>query len=215
VTTPVFNSFPSRDDWDPIADPAAAVWTGISGVSASADFFGNPIALPPTQIRSRWTRANLYLLFLCPYNRLHLNPRPVTNAETCNLWDWDVAEAFIGPGSLHPRRYKEFQVSPQGEYVDLAIDRDDPRPPEETCKWESGFNVMARIDSRSKHWCGEMRIPFASLDVEPPKGGDELRIGLFRIEGPEPADLYHLETDRITHLSCTRSVRDYRTCVTL
>ena len=49
------------------------------------------------------------------------------SSETPRLWNWDVAEAFIGSDFERIGFYKEFQVSPQGEWVDLAIDRDNRR----------------------------------------------------------------------------------------
>jgi len=186
----VIVSFNVAKDTEPTADPQSPEWSGITGVKAAKDFFGGPAGLPPTEIRSRWTRKNLYFLFICPYNELYLNPNPVTTEETNRLWNWDVAEVFIGSDYLRPARYKEFQVSPQGEYVDLDIDQDDPKSPQKALEWQSGFTVRGRIDSQKKVWYGEMRIPFASLDVKSPKPGHELRVGFFRIEGPEPQRIY-------------------------
>ena len=185
----VLVSLVAGKDWDPAADPAAAEWAALPGVDAARGFFGQEVPLPPTEIRSRWTQTNLYLLFKCPYKKLYLKPNPVTNAETNELWNWDVAEAFIGSDYLKTSRYKEFQVSPQGEFVDLDIDRDDPKA-QKGVEWQSGLAVAARVDEKHRIWYGEMRIPFASLDVKTPKPGDELRIGLYRIEGPEPDRIY-------------------------
>jgi hypothetical protein len=186
----VIESFVAQKDWEPMADPQAAEWKDIAGVKATRDYFGQAVSLPATEIRARWTHKNLYLLFICPYDELHINPNPVTAEETNKLWNWDVAEAFIGSDYLHPARYKEFQVSPQGEYVDLDINIDDPKSPQEALEWESGFTVRGRVDTQKKIWYGEMRIPFASLDVKAPKALDELRIGLFRIDGQEPKRVY-------------------------
>ncbi|MGD1068708.1 MAG: carbohydrate-binding family 9-like protein [Bryobacteraceae bacterium] len=186
----VIESFPAQKDWEPNADPQSAEWSGVLGIKATRDYMGQAVALPPTEVRSRWTHKNLYLLFVCPYDELYLNPNPATTQETNKLWDWDVAEAFIGSDYLQISRYKEFQVSPQGEYVDLDIDQDDPKSPREAVEWQSGFTVRGRIEAQKKIWVGEMRIPFASLDLKAPKAGDELRIGLFRIAGPEPRRVY-------------------------
>ena len=48
------------------------------------------------EVRSRWTLTHLYLLFTCPYDKLNVKPEPVTLAETNKLWEWDVAEVFVG-----------------------------------------------------------------------------------------------------------------------
>jgi len=76
-------------------------------------------------------------------------PDPTMSAETNELWKWDVAEVFIGSDFENIRRYREFEISPQGEWVDLDIDLDAPRH-EDGWVWNSGFKVSARIDSRNQ-----------------------------------------------------------------
>src|SRR6266536_797816 len=134
-----------KSDFDLTADPNAKPWKGVRGVAADKGFHGEVIADHRTDIRSRWTEANLYFLFVCPYQKLYLKPDPVTNAETNHLWDWDVAEVFIGSDFQRIRHYKEFEVSPQGEWVDLDIDRDF-KVPENGIKWDSGFTNKTHID---------------------------------------------------------------------
>jgi hypothetical protein len=97
-----------------------------------------------------------------------------------------VAELFIGSDFQNIRRYKEFELSPQGEWVDLDINLD---LPDHTVgwTWNSGFQVAARIDARAKIWYGAMRIPFAALDRRAPAAGNKFRANLFRSQGP-PAE---------------------------
>ena len=77
-----------------------------------------------------------------------------------------------------------------GEWIDLAIDRDNPKE-QLGMNWSSGFAVSARIDRDTKTWYGLMRIPFAAIDARAPSEGQELRIGLYRIGGTEPARTYY------------------------
>jgi hypothetical protein len=166
-------------------DPNSAFWRGAPAVFAERDNFGNPVPGYPTEIRSRWTPANLYLLFICPYEQLNLKPGPTTKSETNQLWNWDVAEAFIGSDFQNIRRYKEFEISPQGEWVDLDIDLDAPHH-EDGWKWNSGFEAAARIDYATKTWYGFMRIPYPAVDSRPAAAGNTLRINFFRSQGPQP-----------------------------
>ena len=178
------SSFSARDiPLDP--NPTREEWVDAPRAFARLDRAGQPIPGPATEIRSRWTREHLYLLFICPYTELNLKPDPQPTVETPKLWNWDVAEAFIGSDFEHIGRYKEFQVSPQSEWVDLEIDRESPKE-QQGARWNSGYQVTARIDEQAHVWYGMMRIPFAAIDTRPPEKGRELRIGLFRISGANP-----------------------------
>jgi hypothetical protein len=136
-----------------------------------------------TEIRSRWTAKNLYFLFSCPYEELFLRPSPSTITETYKLWNWDVAEVFIGSDFKNIQHYREFELSPQGEWLDLDIDLSKPHH-EEGWKWNSGFQVAARIDEQTKTWYGAIKIPWAALDETPPSPGKTLRVNFFRSQGP-------------------------------
>ncbi len=164
-------------------DPVSSFWQGGRAVYAERDTYGQPLSRYRTEIRSRWTKNNLYFLFICPYDTLYLKPGPDTSTETFQLWDWDVAEVFIGSDLQNIRRYKEFEVSPQGESIDLDIDLTKPQH-EDGWKWNSGFQVSTRIDRAAKTWYAAMRIPFAAIDQRPPADGITFRINLFRAQGP-------------------------------
>jgi len=163
--------------------PESAFWRGAGKVYLEQDAHGHPVARYRTEVRSRWTGRNLYFLFICPYEQLNLKPDPKTSTETYELWNWDVAEVFIGSDFKEIRLYKEFEISPQGEWVDLDIDLRKPHH-EEGWRWNSGFEVSARIDRAHSVWYGAMRIPYAAVDTRPARAGNRLRINLFRSQGP-------------------------------
>jgi Carbohydrate family 9 binding domain-like len=167
-------------------DPTSAFWRGSAPIQMDSDPHGNPDPQYKTEIRTRWTNQNFYLLFICPFEELYLKPNPVTSAETNELWNWDVAEAFIGSDFQHIRQYKEFEISPRGEWVDLDINLDHPHSGD-GWKWNSGFEVAARIDENARVWYGAMKIPYSSIDNRPPADGNVLRINLFRSQGPPSA----------------------------
>jgi hypothetical protein len=165
-------------------DPVASFWRSSRPVYAEKDTYGKPLPRYRTEIRSRWTKNNLYFLFICPYEMLHLKPSPHTKTETFQLWDWDVAEVFIGSDFQNIRHYKEFEVSPRGEWIDLDIDLSKPHH-EEGWKWNSGFQVATRVDHRARIWYAAMRIPVSAIDQNPPGDGNKFRVNLFRSQGPD------------------------------
>jgi len=178
-----FKSVHAARDISLDTNPASAFWRAALPVYADADNYGKPVPKHRTEVRSRWTKKNLYLLYICPYEELHLKPEPDAVRETYELWNWDVAELFIGSDFQNIRRYKEFEVSPQGEWIDLDVDLALPHH-EVGWTWNSGFQVAARIDRTAKIWYATMRIPFAALDERRPAAGNIFRANLFRSQGP-------------------------------
>ena len=175
----------SDRDFELTADPNAPVWRGTTPVKIATDAFASALPFGATEVRSRWTHGALYLLYSCPYTALNLKPAPDMSEETQQLWNWDVAEAFIGADITNIGAYREYQVSPQGEWIDLDIDVEQPKP-DGGASWNSGMKVKARIDQARKVWYGEMRIPFQSIAARDFHPGNRLRLGLFRISGTEP-----------------------------
>jgi hypothetical protein len=167
-------------------DPSSNFWSVSAPVFMEKDSFGKMVPGFRTEVRTRWTKNNLYFLFVCPYQELHLKPAPNTQKETNELWNWDVAEVFVGSDFTNIKRYKEFEVSPHGEWVDLDIDLSKPHH-EDGWIWNSGFEVKARIDEATHTWFGAMRIPLTAIDGRLPVPGNTMRINLFRSQGP-PAD---------------------------
>lgn len=170
-------------------DPMSSFWRGSEPIYMELNALGEPEPKYRTEVRTRWTKDYLYFLFVCPYEELNLKPNPDTSAETNGLWNWDVAEAFIGADLKNIKRYKEFEISPQGESVDLDIDLDRQHD-DSGWKWNSNFKVSSRIDKAAHIWYGAMRIPYAAIDTRPAAAGNRLRINLFRCQGPNAGRHY-------------------------
>ena len=175
----------AKSGFDLTADPTSRAWKKIKPIDGAVDPFGKPAASNSFQFRAQWTDGFLYFLFTCPYDKLTLKPNPSQTEETNKLWEWDAMEVFIGADFDNITHYRELQVSPQGEWVDLDIDRKNPKP-EGGWRWNSGMQVKARIDEGSKTWHGEMKVPFASIGGPRPKVGGEYRINVYRLAGAAP-----------------------------
>ena len=166
-------------------NPSAMFWRGGHPIYAESDKTGKPVPEYRTEIVSRWTKDAIYFLFACPYKRLYLKPAPNVKDETYELWNWNVAEVFIGSDFSDIKKYKEFEVSPHNEWVDLDIDLNSPHH-EDGWKWNSGFEHVTRIDVKKHVWYVAMRIPFKSLTPKPVEAGTTFRINFYRTEaGPK------------------------------
>jgi len=188
-TMPVSPSSKLRADTELTADPNAPLWKGVKGVWADRSSRGEFSPGHKTEIRSRWTKDYLYFLFVCPYEQLYLKPDGDAVNETNKLWNWDVAELFVGADFENVHQYREYQVSPRGEWVDLDIDTKQPKP-EGGWLWNSGFKVAAKLDEANKIWYGAMKIPIESITDKPVKTGFEFRTNYYRIQGPPPKKVF-------------------------
>jgi len=145
--------------------------------------YGEPAPGDATEVRSRWTENYLYFLFACRYEDLNLKPGPPAKGETYGLWNWDVAEVFIGSDFENINRYKEFEVSPRGEWVDLSIELNSDGKNRTDWKWSSGFENLTRIDKGRRIWYAEMRIPMTSIADWKPEGGRTFRVNFCHVQG--------------------------------
>jgi hypothetical protein len=183
ATPEVAKSVYAQEDATVQLDPDSPFWSASIPVYMERDSFGKPVPGYRTEVRTRWSKDNLYFLFICPYEELHLKPAPNTAKETNELWNWDVAEVFIGADFADIKRYKEFEVSPQGEWIDLDVNLHNPHH-EDGWTWNSGFQAQARVDQEKHVWYAAMRIPWSAIDARSPKPGNTLRLNLFRSQGP-------------------------------
>lgn len=180
---PTVKAVYASDDVPLNTDASSNFWRSAGIASLEKDTQGEDVPNFHTEVRMRWTKDSLYFLFNCPYDELYLKPSPATTRETNELWNWDVAEVFISANFSDIKLYKEFEVSPQGEWVDLDIDLHKPHH-EEGWVWNSGFEKTARIDTAAHRWYAAMRIPFSAIGGPAPKAGDTFRMNLFLSEGP-------------------------------
>jgi len=133
-----------------------------------------------TEVRAFWTDADLYLLFICPFTELNLWLPPDNSKDRLKLWDRDVVEFFLGDDWVNIRHYREFEVAPTGDWVDLAIDLDhDSYGPD----WNSGWQRQGRIDEKNRIWYAAARVPLSSVSDIRVKEGTRWRVNLYRIDG--------------------------------
>lgn len=188
----VFLSYQAREGHALNPDPEDKFWKNIPGIVLDNSILGQPDLVVKSEARSRWTPGSLYFLFWGPYQNLHLKPDPDTKQETYKLWNFDDFELYLGSNFENINLYGEFQISPQSEFLDMAIDASRQRPGwNDERLWNSGMEVKSRIDPDKKIWYGEMRIPIAAIDKRPPKEGNDFRVNVYRLQSAEPGQRIH------------------------
>jgi alpha-galactosidase len=162
--------------------PNAAAWVTTDPVAYCSDWRGEIAdAGRETQVRMLWSEAFLYLRFDCRFREIYVYDGG--NSRRDKLWDRDVAEAFIRPPENAPGHYLEFEISPNGDWLDLDI-----APGDKTILY-CDLKSRVVIDANARLWTAALAIPMNCLTASfNPK--DVWRINLFRIEGSEPDRYY-------------------------
>jgi hypothetical protein len=170
-------------------DPANPVWSKAAEAEIVKDC-SRTLDYPPlrTDVRGFWTDSDLYLLFRCPYKDLNLFLPAKNDAARVNLWDRDVVEMFLGDDWTNIRHYREFEIAPTGDWIDLAIDLDHQSYDH---SWRSGWKTDARIDRDARVWYAAARIPLRSVTQTKVVPGTRWRMNLYRIEGLGPDSQRH------------------------
>jgi hypothetical protein len=167
-------------------DPGSGTWKH-SAVASMDNDCSRQIRYPEakTEIRAVWTDRDLYFLFRCSYTVLNLFLPPKSEVPRVKLWDRDVVEMFLGDDWNNIRHYREFEIAPTGDWIDLAIDLDHKSYDH---SWRSGWETKARIDEQRRIWYAAARIPLLSVSSTPVRNGTKWRMNLYRIDGlgPDP-----------------------------
>ena len=152
-------------------------WRHAEPARFSADWQGkNADPALETEVRVLWSPEMLYLRFVCRYRELFVFEDSDPNGRRDHLWDRDVAEAFLQPPPAVGKNYKEFEVAPNGMWIDLDIF------PAGLADLKSGMTQSVYVDKPRKTWTAELGIPMKSLTAEfdPTK---PWRANFYRVEG--------------------------------
>ncbi len=156
---------------------SAPQWAHAEPIRFSADWQGkNPDPQLETEVRILWSPEMLYLRFVCRYRELCVFEDSDPNGRRDHLWDRDVAEAFLQPPPAVGKNYKEFEVAPNGMWIDLDIF------PAGLADLNSGLTRSVYLDAAKKVWAAELAIPMKALTqhFDP---AQPWRANFYRVEG--------------------------------
>ena len=170
-------------------------WERAQPIRFSSDWQGkNRDPALQTEVRVLWSPEALYLRFVCRYRELFVFQDSDPNGRRGHLWGRDVAEAFLQPPDRGPllhrtgegagpsdtekisRFYKEFEVAPNGMWIDLDVS------PAGLADLKSGLTRSVHVDEEKQVWAAELAIPMKSLThrFDP---AQSWRANFYRVEG--------------------------------
>jgi alpha-galactosidase len=164
--------------------PTASSWEISAPLRFNADWQGkNADPERETEVKLLWTPEWLYLRFHAKFRIITVFPDPEPNGRREQLWDRDVAEVFLQPDPWQPRRYKEFEVSPNGFWIDLDI------APGEKHDLKSGLRRRVVLNADAKAWVAELALPMKCL-VKHFDPAATWRVNFYRVEGAAEPRFY-------------------------
>lgn len=155
----------------------ATEWEKAEPISFCTDWQGqNADEMLETTVSCLWSPEILYLRFTCRYREIYVFDDADPNGRRDHLWDRDVAEVFLQPDPSHQRYYKEFEISPNGMWIDLDVG------PGKLDDLRSGMERSVCLNEQSRTWSAELAIPLRALT---PKFDpmNVWRTNFYRIEG--------------------------------
>jgi len=127
-----------------------------------------------------WSKTAFYIRFEASQTEpLIVSDKPNLKNKTRGLWDRDVAEIFVAPDKSEPRKYFEFEIAPNGEWIDLAIHQM-PERRETDWDYNSGMQSAARIE-KDKVWMA-IKIEWKAFG-KTPQANEVWHGNLFRCVG--------------------------------
>jgi hypothetical protein len=168
--------------------PPDAVWETVPGVQFDADWQGaNADPTRETQVRLVWTPETLFVEFRAKYKAITVYDDGDSRGWRDKLWERDVCEVFLQSDPSQPRKYGEFEVAPNGYWIDLAIDLDGGAHGKRDLA--SGLKRRVSINEAAKTWRAVLALPIKSLTAKFDPSV-EWRLNFFRCEGATEPRFY-------------------------
>jgi len=164
--------------------PTQGDWNGAEPVAFCHDWQGRNLdPQRETEVRLLWSADRLFIRFQCRFRTLDVFPDAGPNRRRDQLWERDVAEVFLQPDRFGEKYYKEFEVSPNGMWLDLEIS------PQGLTHITSGMLSRVEVDEPARIWIAELAIRMKAL-INSFDPAQPWRVNFFRCEGVEPDRFY-------------------------
>ncbi len=169
-----------KKDFD-IEDFGNKAWTKAEEVVIDKYWSGeNAPENRQAKARILWSPTAIYVRFEGNQSEpLVVSEKPNLSSKTKGLWDRDVCEIFLAPKKEDFRHYFEFEIAPNGEWIDLGIHQ---LPDKRETDWDyaSGMKSAAKIEKNKVTMA--IKIEWKAFG-NTPKTGDIWLGNLFRCIG--------------------------------
>ncbi|MDP1677992.1 MAG: carbohydrate-binding family 9-like protein [Bacteroidota bacterium] len=142
---------------------------------------------PPQSLTTRvgveWNDKGILIFFRGRFEHLRMiseGKKTGINSKTYKLWEQsDVFEVFIGVNVKQTKLYKEFQVSPDAQWIDIDVNK---QLKISNHHWYSGFQCRSFIDDDMKIWTSVFELPWNCFGLNK-KIGDVWHANFYRASG--------------------------------
>jgi hypothetical protein len=170
------------DEEQPVrADLGTEFWRAAQWEAISTQWNGE--AVDPqweTFFAARWTGEFLYFGFHSQFQNLTMVDRPQIETRIHDLWDKeDVVEIFMAPDLRRLNCYKEFELSPSAQWIEIDLDRDRNF---KNFNWDGGMESRSAVNLVRRHWQAEFRVSLESLGMKGMAAGTRVALNAFRVE---------------------------------
>ncbi len=137
--------------------------------------------------RLLWSDTAVYVRFEANQSEpLIVSEKANLTSKTRGLWDRDVCEIFLAPNRAEPRKYFEFEIAPNGEWIDLGIHQ---MPDKRETDWDYASGMQSKsLIGKDKIWMA-IKVEWKAFGTTP-KAGDVWLGNIFRCIGKDPTRGY-------------------------
>ena len=115
-----------------------------------------------------WSESALYVRFEANQTEhLIVSETPNLISKTRGLWDRDVCEIFLAPNREDFRHYFEFEIAPNGEWIDLGIYQ---KPDERITDWDYNSGMKSKAVIEKDKVIMAIKIEWKAFGKNPKKG---------------------------------------------
>lgn len=130
-----------------------------------------------------WSDTALYVRFEANQTEpLIVGDKPKLKSKTKSLWNRDVCEIFIAPNKAERNKYFEFEIAPNGEWIDLFIDYTGKK---RKTDWEYSSGMESAASIEKDRVLMAIKVPWTAFG-KTPRAGDVWKGNLFRAVGKDP-----------------------------